>query len=378
MNSKHMKLLVLLFLLIGMRYIFSSGLNVWCQDSIGIKIKRDETIVNPILTKDNIPRDSNIINDHVFALSKEANIIPHIGDLSDEGLFHSDNIVQPSDKSLTIVGTSTLCRATEVIQQMYRKPVTCEQPTGILQWDGDVDQEMLSDGKIVRIPKQVEFVMPDTVKPDKNQQFDTSILEKVVEAYRVQFDGPKYRIVKSKWGLHLIADEVRNKNGQFIKEKPYLDEIISVPPGKRTGSAHIKKIVDSINASKGTTLQPPYHNPPDDLYWQNGDVQEVPNINEILWGFDVSEENRLLYEEKVTFEWKADKVVARDALIDLLEKANTTLTWQLTCSDHIDSTTNCRLGIFPLELVYLMPNGLLFQKALYYDRLTPDQMKSLK
>ena len=232
-------------------------------------------------------------------------------------------IVQPGNEVMTIVGASTLQRAGGALAQMYRKPVTFEGPTGVLQWDGDVDQEVLLDGKIMRIPKRVTFVIPDEVKPDKNQQLDSSVLEKVVETYQKQFGGPKYKIISSELGLHLITDEVRDKNGQWVKEKPYLDAVISIPSEIRTGLGHIEKIVDAVNVPKDIKLSKLY-------------IASVSDFN-LFWK-----------EEELSFEWGADKIVAREALINLLKKANTTLTWHMDCTDHPDINRKCTISVFPL------------------------------
>jgi len=285
----------------------------------------------------------------------------------------TDNIVQPDDSELTIVGTATLCRAAQVLEQMYRKPVTCEGPTEILQWDDDVDQEIMPNGRIERIPKRVTFVIPNEVKPDKNKQLTPSVLAKVVEAYQKQFGGPKYKITSSKWGLHLIVDEVRDKNGQFVKVKPVLDEIITIPSGKRTGLEHIRKIVDSVKASRNIEFELVNSDPTTNVWWQHEGIQNTPNIARILRGSSGSKEDRLLYEDKLSFEWGVNKIAARDALIDLLEKANTTLSWMINNTDNADNIAVGLLVINPLVVSYLYPDGRKFSTTLQYDREKKDK-----
>jgi len=286
-------------------------------------------------------------------------------------------IVQPGNEAMAVSGG--LFIAGHVLAQMYLKPVTFEGPTDVLQWDGDVDQEVLSNGTILRIPKRGTFVIPDGVRPDKNRQLDSSVLEKVVGEYQKQFSGPKYKIISSKLGLHLITDEVRDKNGQWVKEKPYLDVVISIPSGKRTGLGHLRKIVDAVNVSKELKL---WINTRGDynLFWNIDDIQKAQAINKALFGGSLtpdnsllSENDRLLYEEELSFEWGADKIGAREALINLLEKANTTLIWRVDCTDHPDVNQKCFIEIMPIVANYLLPNGETWKTYLTFDRITTDK-----
>ena len=289
-----------------------------------------------------------------------------VGKMGLDELERTDNITQPDDSKLTINGTGTLCQAVRVLEEMYRKPVTCEQ-TEILPWDDDVDQEIY-DGGIARYPKRVTFVIPNEVKPDKNTQLAPSVLAKVVEAYQKQFGGPKYKILNSKWGLHLIVDEVRDKNGKFVKVKPYLDEVITVPSGKRTGFEHLKKIVDALKTSRNIKIEL-NSAPTISLWWQNEGLQNIPNIGRTLMWDDLGgKEDRLLYEGKMSFEWGVNKIVAREALIDLLEKSNTTLSWMVNDYVTNDGDIGGFLTINPLSVSYLYPDGSKFSRSLQYDR----------
>jgi len=269
-------------------------------------------------------------------------------------------IVQPDKEVLVVLSPGPLYSAARVLGQMYQKPVSYEGPLD-LPWDGDIDLVPVANGRIARIPKRGKFVIPDDVTPDKNKQLDEGVLEKILEAYQKQIDGPKFKISRTKSVLHFIVDEVRDKNGQYVKEKPFLDAVISVPSEKMTSIEHIKKIVDAVNASNEIKLWINY-GPGYDFLWLDDITGNIPNKLDMYTGnYD---------ENKLKFEWGADGVTAREALVDLLEKANTTLSFRVDCAtDNPKNYKDCWIEIFPLEVNYLEPNGKKIRTNLYYDRI---------
>ena len=276
-------------------------------------------------------------------------------------------IVQPDSDVMTIVGAVTLFRAGLALGEMYQIPITFEGPTDVLQWDDDVDQETVAGGRIDRIPKRVTFVIPDDVTPDKNEKFDSRIFERVVETYQKQFGGPKYKLTNSKLGLHLITDQVRNKDGKWEKVEPYLDAIISIPSEKRTALGHLEKIVEAVNATKELKLWinfPFEYN----LLWASNDIRSLSRPRS-----QYTDEYVQMMNEKLPFEWGKDKGIARDALIDLVEKSNTTLTWQVDCTDHPNVDLKCLIQLMPLNVNYLGPDGKKIRTALFYDRENADK-----
>jgi len=268
-------------------------------------------------------------------------------------------IVPPDKEELIVIGHSSMFRTAKILEQIYQKPVTYEGPID-LEWDGDVDLVPGAGERLVRVSKRAKFIIPDEVKPEKNKQLDAGLLEKVIEAYEKQIDGPKFKISLSKLGFHLITDQVRDKNEQFVKEKPYLDASISVPSEKMTAYEHLTKIVDAVNTSRDIKLLINYGQGYD-FFWLGDIAGNIPNRQDMISGnYD---------KGKLQFEWGADNVIAREALIDLLEKANTTLTWHMDCDHDPHFKKICGISILPLEVNYLEPDGRKIKTYLYYNRI---------
>ena len=275
--------------------------------------------------------------------------------------------VQP--QILTIEGTDMLCRALWVISEMYLKPITCEGD--VLQWDGDIAMDEFLETGGRRISTRGTFVIPEDVKPDKNNgQLNVGVLEKLIEAYQKQYGGPKYKVISSRWGFHVIIDQVRDKNGQFVKVEPYLDTMISVPVGKRIPEEHYAKILDAVNASKDIKLES------FTLYNKNLEWLEEEEYVKYL---NLPKNTYLVWNEieELKFEWGiTNKVTAREALINLLEQSYTTFSWKVYCfGDQKEGRQIC--GISPRYLVYntMELNKQVMGRSLRRDRVVTNKNK---
>ena len=81
----------------------------------------------------------------------------------------------------------------------------------------------------------------------------------------------------------------------------------------------------------------------DNLYWQFEGLQYKKEVLDYFRWHGNYEDlfvNNSLYDDKFSFEWGADKIGAREALISILEKANTTLTWRVDCDENPNQNKN--------------------------------------
>ena len=282
-----------------------------------------------------------------------------------------------------------------VLRQTYHKPISYEGTTGELKWyedyypstepiyEGDVDDAgniklRVINTVVVNRAREAQFTIPEEMRPNKNKQIDSVLFEKIVDAYQKQAGGPKYKVVSSEWGLHVIADRVRDEKGQWINEKQYLDAVITVPSEKRTALDHIKMLIDTINAQNEIKIHFQFDPTEQNLLWQFEGLQNMSEVVDYLYGRDVSDrpafewakivKSRTKYDDKFSFAWGANKLVAREALMELLEKANTTLTWRMECEDHPDPTRRCYLTILAMDVCYSTPDGKNQNGYLLYDR----------
>jgi len=147
---------------------------------------------------------------------------------------------------------SPMYQAAELLSQIYSIPVTYEDP--ILNWSGDMDQVPIGIGKMHNIPKRMTFTMPIEALPSKTPTLDVGLLQRVADAYQEQTDGPRFKVASSRWGLHLIPDQVRDRGGRFVKAITFLDTVISIPEERRIPSGHVAAICNAINASTATGI----------------------------------------------------------------------------------------------------------------------------
>ncbi len=234
-----------------------------------------------------------------------------------------------------------------LLEQMYIKPVTYEDP--ILNWSGDIDQVPNSLGEKLKIPKRRSISMPSEVHPRQTATLDAALLNRVLDAYNKQTDGPRFTIGSSRWGLHIIPDQVRDRNGHFVKAVNFLDTFISIPMQKRTPSGHFEAICNAVNASASIGIKLQCFTPYVDAYFAESQLSKMPTEEEI---------------ERISFSWGIERrMAARDALIDLLEQSATTLTWRLLC----DTQPVCALNIIPMEVNYMGSDGKPVRTALSHD-----------
>jgi hypothetical protein len=242
---------------------------------------------------------------------------------------------------------SPMDSAASLLEKMYLIPVTYED--AILSWPGDLTQVPNAAGDMLTIPKRRSFTMPDEANPHKTPTLDAGLLRRIVDAYQAETDGPRFRVYRSRMGLHLIPDQVRDRNGRFIEATPFLDTVISIPVEKRTPSGHVRAICNAISASSATGIE--LHSFPQflDNYFSWERISRFPTDGEL---------------GKISFSWGADQMAARDALIDLLEGSATTLTWRLYC----DAQAHCALNVLPIEASYIDSNGGVFRRPLFHDK----------
>jgi len=182
--------------------------------------------------------------------------------------------------------------------------------------------------------------MPIEADPDVTPLLDSGLLNKVIDDYHKQTEGPRFKVSTSSWGLHIIPTQVRAKDGQFAEVKPLLDVHITVPTAKRTPAGHFLAICNAVTAATGIVLE-----------------ASGPGINTEFalsslkfYGPRATQEDL----EKISFEWGATDIVAREAVLNLLEHSSTTLTWMVLCNPTKES---CVFNMGSFEGRIMGPDG---------------------
>ncbi|MBN1570254.1 MAG: hypothetical protein JXA73_20600 [Acidobacteria bacterium] len=239
-----------------------------------------------------------------------------------------------------------------MMEQVYLRPVTYEDP--IMSWIDDFQQIQNSRGEIIKIKKRRSFEMPGEANRLKTPTISVELLQRIVDAYHEQTDGPRFKIESSRWGLHIIPDQVRNDQGQYTKAITFLDRSISVPVENRTPSGHFEAICEAINHSMVAGIKLHSFTPYVDGYFSQVPLSRMPSDEEMM---------------QTEFSWGTEGSTARDALINLFEQSATTLTWRLLCDSHNLSQPLCALNIGPMEVNYTETGGRTYESPLFHDRI---------
>lgn len=219
-------------------------------------------------------------------------------------IFYAENVFAQSPRIIE-KRARPLADAAELLQKQYGIPITYEDP--ILKWSGDIERTQYPTGTWRILPKSRSFSIPIEATSNFTPLLDSELLNKVIDAYHMQTDGPRFKVWESSFGLHIIPTRVRAADGQFVEAKPLLDVHITVPIAKRTPGQHFNAICEAVTTAAGVKLEafPAFA------------IANSPPTQEDL--------------EKMSFEWGATDMVAREAVVNLLEHSSTTPTWMVLC-----------------------------------------------
>lgn len=256
---------------------------------------------------------------------------------------------EPKASPHTVVSGRPLEAAALLLESEYRIPVTYEESP--LLWSGDMKQTEM--GQI--IPKELSFSLPGELSSKANPQLDGNLIEKILDAYHKQTDGPRFRMTTSQLGLHIVPSELRDSKGKWIHAKPILDNIVTVPAASRTPEGHFRALCDALSRSSGITVKAAPQ-------WMN--QYFAPN------GLVPPRSRPLTEKEKqeISIVWGAQEMTAREALLDLVRPSATTLTWGLLCTREPGEEPYCVLNLHPLQVIMEQtPRGPRI-KSISFDR----------
>jgi hypothetical protein len=222
-----------------------------------------------------------------------------------------------------------------ILAGRFVKPVTYEDP--LWMWEGDASPSAVVSGLW---PRMLKFRLPNELS-EQNAKLDMYLLSKILDAYNDQTDGPRFQVLSSRWGYHIVPLKVRDATGRFISTSPLLDTIINIPVAIRTPFMHFREICNALAKSAGIEIIP-------GAMWLDQLFGPPPPIPRQM-GPPIQR------QEEISFAWGSD-MSAREALISFIEHSNTTLGWSLRCS--VDpSDRNCVLSLTPINIPVQEPEG---------------------
>ena len=274
----------------------------------------------------------------------------------------SDTVPTP-EKVQVIRSRRPLADAAKLLEEIYAKPVTYEEAP--LQWRGPLDvfgDDPQRWGALM--PMERSFSFPAEARPDKTPVLDAALVGRVLDVYHQQNDGPRFQVVSTKYGLHIVPTKVHDSSGTLVPVTSQLDAIITVPVAKRTPDYHLVALCDAVTRATGLSLGPattsgiimrPWFD------WAFGPREGAsPRVSNTLGEEDV---------EAYSFEWGVNGIAARDALIGLLDRSATTMTWRLFCQSSARLQDRlCVLNIGAVVVSVTGPDGQPMKREVIYDR----------
>ncbi len=259
-----------------------------------------------------------------------------------------------------ITSSRSLLEAVRLLEERYRKPVTYEDTISL--WPGDKERNLrVKQGPGYRhplVPKERSFIFPPGLSPDRTPVLDETALRKVLDAYHSQTDGPRFRVLTSSYGLHIVPVKARDASGTWVDVRSPLDSFIDLPVTNQIPSGHIVELCRAVTEASGIVVK-------STALWLDDFFLPQGTFSKYIRG----EEMRA-----PSITW-GGRMRARDALINFVQLSETTLTWELRCSAEPDRfydwNYGCALDLRPIEIRVIRSDGSVGGRT----RITHDRSK---
>jgi hypothetical protein len=242
---------------------------------------------------------------------------------------------------LAIGDPRPLMAGAAILQEIYGRPVTYEDP--VWMWSGDFGPSPI--GARGLYPIGGTFRVRDSIRVGR--QIDVGVVNEMLGAYHQQTNGPRFRVIVSQMGLHIVPMRVRDNKGQWENAGSVLDVQVSVPVAKRSASQHFQELCSAISAASSIRTEAA-----DELldyyYAANGIIPSIGG----------TQQNGL-------FDWGVRGMNGREALINLLDGSATTQSWQLLCRA---GEKWCALNLRPIVTNVTGEDGVPVRKVIMFDR----------
>jgi len=268
----------------------------------------------------------------------------------------------PAGSSSLLNSARPLADASEILQAMYGKVVTYEEP--LLTWRGDLEVQGGRDpeGKWNLFPRIQAFVMPAVGRSGTDL---ASALEQTIAAYHQQSSGTRFRVLSSTFGYHIVPVQVHDENGRSVPATSLLDRIVKVPSESRTAEDHLRALGAAISSAGSVPV------------WVLAFPYGHPHAFDHLFRYQKDEPTPYFMQSYPPFRWGIYSVVARDALVDLFNQSATTFSWRLKCQASARASDRfCALNVGVAEVAVTDSHGKpvtdskgkLVTRGLKYDR----------
>jgi len=228
-----------------------------------------------------------------------------------------------------------ISEAADRLRKSYGMVITYEDP--LWEWPGELvpalgSSKVAPDTKGGWTPDWVSFTLPGAASSTQDL---SARLAQVLAAYHQQTGGPRFQILTSKLGLHIIPVQARDRDGRLAPAQNPLDKAVVIPQQERTAYQHLTAMgaaLEAANDGLKLSIGPLVT----DLRGNSFNFMFAPTLSDnrpFVWGT------------------AASGVTARNALIDLLDRSATTFYWDMKCRGTLTDRYNvCHMYVAPLEL----------------------------
>jgi len=274
----------------------------------------------------------------------------------------------------TIDAPRPLMDAALLLEARYAKPVTYEDPVWL--WRGDSYLAGYDENLPMALAlKGRSLTLPKGLTPAETPTLNAALVGRVLDAYHSQnATDTRFKVTESRLGLHITPTQFHDAQGQLVPASTLLDVEIRVPEARRMASGHLQALCDAVTTSAGTSLI--NGGLWFDEFYAAGGLVPPRFATKVL-----TEKER----EPYTFVWGATTMIARDALLSLLDSSGTTLSWRLLCQPSAKPQDRfCVLNVVPIRVPAIGADGKPLldaagkpqMQSVSYDRL-PEPPKSL-
>jgi hypothetical protein len=251
-----------------------------------------------------------------------------------------------------ITGFWPLYDVARSLQAQYGKPVTFEAPR--LVWREHMQKtSVLPNGTEMLTSKRHAMLLPATGVFDATT-LTRSVVETAVSAYHDSAIGyPRYRVLESSLGFHIVPTDARDETGTLRPTNSVLDANVVVLPERRTAFEHLTALLQAVTSSSGTVTRT--------STVEVGFNREFAANGYLVTG--VAKDTERPYE---LFEWGASEINGRNALIDLLGRSSTTMSWFLLCRPDYNTGNAQQICYLSVDALWVGPKRTLVT----FDRCT--------
>jgi hypothetical protein len=270
----------------------------------------------------------------------------------------------------TMRGISLISDIAQRFQPIYATSITYEAP--LLEWSGDLMPAGRGDGTGTYglTPKELSFQMPVDTKIDIDAR---TALEKTIDAYNRQSGGPQYKVLVSKVGLHIVPMQARDAAGNWIAAHSPLDQLITIPPQERTVEDHMEAFITAVSLANQidyrfvTAWAKPFSM---SAFFSQAAAATVNDVLTHPIQTEPGKYTRPPLGAAARFNWGTKGAVsARDALIDLFGRSETSFSWSSGCRfTQGTRKIQCELLVSGMKVAVTPVNGPPVYKQLLYDR----------